>query len=68
MGDDAKDNDDGDEIGIEVDVVMEARVMSAGEKKADEGVIWFEGVPGADRRLGRSCSSGWKSFEKTGLM
>ena len=68
MGDDANDNDDGDEIGIEFDVVMEARVMSAGEKKAEEGLIWFKGVPGADRRLGRSFSSGWKSFVKTGLM
>lgn len=52
MGDDANDNDDGDEQGIEVEVVMEPRVMSAGEKKTDDGLIWLEGVPGADRELG----------------
>ena len=68
MGDDANDKDDGDEHGMEVEVVMDARVMSAGEKKTDDVLNWLEGVPGADRESWRSRSPWWKSFENNGLM
>lgn len=50
MGDDANDNEDGDEQRIEVDVVMEARVISAGEKMVAEVLFSLDGVPGVDRK------------------
>ena len=50
MGDDANDNEDGDEQRMEVDVVMEARVISAGEKMVAEVLFSLDGVPGVDRK------------------